>query len=70
MRNQEISMTNQKGVVLITGLVFLVMMTILGVTAMQNTVLEERMAGNLRDENLAFQAAEAALRKVSDSWSK
>lgn len=63
MRNQEISAINQKGVVLVTGLVFLVMMTILGVTAMQNTVLEERMAGNLRDENLAFQAAEAALRE-------
>ena len=29
---------------------------------MQSTMLEEKMAGNLRDENLAFQAAEAALR--------
>jgi type IV pilus assembly protein PilX len=55
--------SRQQGVVLITGLIFLVMMTLLGVTAMQMTVLEEKMAGNLRDENLAFQAAEAALRE-------
>lgn len=55
--------SRQKGVVLITGLIFLVMMTLLGVTAMQTTMLEEKMAGNLRDENLAFQAAEAALRE-------
>lgn len=55
--------SRQRGVVLVTGLIFLVMMTLLGVTAMQATMLEEKMAGNLRDENLAFQAAEAALRE-------
>ncbi|SDH73513.1 PilX N-terminal domain-containing pilus assembly protein [Nitrosomonas sp. Nm132] len=55
--------SRQRGVVLMTGLIFLVMMTLLGVTAMQTTMLEEKMAGNLRDENLAFQAAEAALRE-------
>lgn len=37
-------------------------MTVIGVSAMQNTTLEEKMAGNLRDANLAFQAAEAGLR--------
>jgi Tfp pilus assembly protein PilX len=49
------------GAVLITGLILLVAMTIIGVTAMQTTVLEERMAGNLRDYSVAFQAAEAGL---------
>lgn len=52
----------QRGVVLVTGLIFLVILTLLGTTALQGTVLEERMAGNLRDETLALQAAEAALR--------
>lgn len=52
----------QRGAVLITGLIFLVVLTLLGTTALQGTVLEEKMAGNLRDETLAFQAAEAALR--------
>jgi type IV pilus assembly protein PilX len=37
-------------------------MTVLGITAMQVTRMEERMAGNSRDVNLAFQAAEAGLR--------
>ncbi len=52
----------QQGAVLITGLIFLVILTLLGTTALQSTLLEEKMAGNLRDETLAFQAAEAALR--------
>ncbi|WP_350281830.1 PilX N-terminal domain-containing pilus assembly protein [Nitrosomonas sp.] len=54
--------SSQRGAVLVTGLIFLVILMLLGTTAMQGTLLEERMAGNLRDETLAFQAAEAALR--------
>ena len=41
----------------------LLVMTVLGVSAMRNTTLQERMAGNLRDSNLAFQSAERALRE-------
>lgn len=52
----------ERGAVLIVALVVLLILTILGVAGMQSTVLEERMAGNMRDRNLAFQAAEAALR--------
>jgi type IV pilus assembly protein PilX len=52
----------QRGAVLVVALVFLLLMTVLGVTSMSSTTLQERMAGNLRDNNLAFQAAEAALR--------
>lgn len=40
----------------------LLLLTIIGVTAIQTTSLEEKMAGNMRDQNLAFQAAESALR--------
>jgi len=36
-------------------------MTLIGVTAMQGTTQQEGMAGNMRNSNLAFQAAEAAL---------
>ncbi len=56
------SASTQRGAVLITGLIFLVILMLIGTTAMQGTLLEEKMAGNLRDETLAFQAAEAALR--------
>ena len=52
----------QRGVVLIVALVVLLVLSLLGISGMQNTVLEERMAGNMYDRNLAFQAAEAALR--------
>jgi type IV pilus assembly protein PilX len=44
--------------------VLLTVMTLLGVSGMQMTSLEGRMAGNLRDVNLAFQAAESALRSA------
>lgn len=52
----------QRGMTLIVALIFLAMLALLGATAAQNSVLEERMAGNTRDRDLAFQAAEAALR--------
>lgn len=54
--------TSQKGVALITGLIFMVVLTLLVVAAMRTTILEEKMAGNTKDVNLAFQASEAALR--------
>ena len=53
----------QRGATLIIALIFLLLMTLIGVTSMQSTTLQERMAGNTRDRNLALQAAEAALRQ-------
>lgn len=53
--------TRQRGTVLVIGLILLLVVTLLGVSAMQTTVLQERMAGNLRQSNLALQSAEAAL---------
>lgn len=47
---------------LITGLIFMVVLTLLALAAMRTTTLEERMSGNARDRDLAFQSAEAALR--------
>lgn len=51
----------QRGVVLVVSLVILLAMSLIGITAMQVTMLEERMSGNQRDRNLAFQAAESSL---------
>ena len=53
----------QQGVVLIVSLVLLLVLTILGIAAIQSTSLEERMAGNQRSHQLAFEAAEAGLRQ-------
>jgi type IV pilus assembly protein PilX len=52
----------QRGAALVTSLVLLLVLTIIGVSAMQMTRMQERMAGNTRDINLALQGAEAALR--------
>ncbi|MGB5832396.1 MAG: PilX N-terminal domain-containing pilus assembly protein [Thiohalocapsa sp.] len=52
----------QNGVALIVSLLILMVTTIIGVNAMHMHYLEEQMAGNFRHHNLAFQAAETALR--------
>jgi type IV pilus assembly protein PilX len=52
----------QRGVVLFVVLVLLLILSYLGLTAMQESTAEERMSGNLRDRNVALQAAELALR--------
>lgn len=57
----------ERGSALAVALIFLLLMTLLGVSAMRGSNMQERMAGNLRDRNLAFQAAEAALRS-GETW--
>lgn len=57
----------QRGAVLIISLIFLLLMTIIGVTSMQTTSMQERMAGNTRDMNFAFQAGELALRQAENN---
>ncbi|PKM11488.1 MAG: pilus assembly protein PilX [Gammaproteobacteria bacterium HGW-Gammaproteobacteria-3] len=52
----------QTGAVLVISLIMLLLLTLIGVTGTQVTGLEEKMAGNMRNRNLAFQAAESALR--------
>lgn len=54
--------SSQRGAILIVTLVMLLLLTLLALGSMRGTTLEERMAGNLRDESQAFQAAEMAQR--------
>ncbi len=54
--------SHQTGAALITGLIFLVVLTMIGITAARMSTLEERMSGNMRDRSIAMQAAERALR--------
>ena len=68
MKQNHNKLTNrQNGSVLVISLIILVAMTLIGITAMRTSVLEEKMAGNLRDKELAFQAAEAALRAAEQN---
>ncbi|MGH8603997.1 MAG: pilus assembly PilX family protein, partial [Gammaproteobacteria bacterium] len=57
----------QKGAAIFIALIMLLVMTIIGITASQQTTLEEKMAGNLRDQTLALQAGEAVLR-WTETW--
>jgi len=57
----------QRGAILIVSLIILLLMTLIGTTGMQTASLEEKMAGNMRDRNLAFQAAESAL-SAGETW--
>jgi len=62
MINKYCSFEHQSGVVLPISMIMLLLLTLVSITASQVTGLEEKMAGNSKDSNLAFQAAEAALR--------
>lgn len=61
--NRESVARRQQGAVLVISLIILLVLTILGIAAMQSTTMEEKMAGNARNRDLAFQSAEAALRE-------
>jgi type IV pilus assembly protein PilX len=54
---------NEKGSALIVSLIMLLLITLVAVAGMQTTIMQERMSANLYDRDLAFQAAEAALRE-------
>lgn len=58
----------QQGSALIVSLLILIVMTLIGITGMGTSNLEEKMAGNARDTALAFQAAEAALRDAEEYY--
>lgn len=57
----------QRGASLLVALMFLIVLTMLGVTAAQNSSMEERMAGNTRNRDMALQSAEAALTYVQNN---
>ena len=57
----------QRGAILIFCLVFLSILTVMGTSGMETTVLEERMSANMRDYSMAFQSAESAL-KNAEAW--
>ncbi len=61
-RSYRLNRQHNTGVALFISLVLLLVLTILGVSAVQTTSLEARMARNEHDTLLAFQAAESALR--------
>ena len=51
----------QQGVALVMAMLFLLILTLIGVSALSSTSMQEKMAGNSQNKHAAFQAAESAL---------
>lgn len=64
------SFRRQRGVVLFLAMIFLVLLTILAVTASSTSVMQERMTGGMRNLQLGLMGAESAVRGGEDIlWS-
>ena len=53
--------SQQKGAVLISVMIYMLVLSMLGISSMRSTAMEERMASNEWEHTRAFQAAESAL---------
>jgi len=53
---------NESGAALVVAMLFMLVMTLLGMGAISSAFMEEKMVGNSIDRERAFQAAEATLR--------
>lgn len=53
---------DQQGMALLISLVFLLLLTLIGISSMQNATLQEKMAGSVTLRNQSFQLAEMNLR--------
>ncbi|MBK4738077.1 pilus assembly PilX family protein [Noviherbaspirillum pedocola] len=69
---RKLSGVTQRGVALITALVFLLVLTMVGLSLANSTMSEEKVSRNARDLDIAFAAAEAALRdaelQITGAW--
>jgi type IV pilus assembly protein PilX len=52
----------ERGMALIIALIFLLLLTLVGLSSMQNSTLQEKMSSSVQFRNQSFQIAEAALR--------
>ncbi|MGH8383964.1 MAG: pilus assembly PilX family protein [Pseudomonas sp.] len=62
MNSTSMASHTQRGMALLVSLVFLLLLTLIGISSMQNATLQEKMAGSVSLRNQSFQSAEAVLR--------
>lgn len=62
MNRININKNKQKGTVLVFSLVILSVLTLIAVTSLKTSIMDEKMTGNFRDGEIALQAAEAGMR--------
>lgn len=61
MKNSIKNLKKQSGIALVTGLLFLLVVTIIAVTAANNSTLALKMSASMQDSYRSFQAAEAGV---------
>lgn len=66
MNAQEKETARQRGMALIAALVLILVVAIIAVSSSQNSVLQNRMAGNQYEYEIAFQAAEAGMQAMTE----
>ncbi|MDX1555342.1 MAG: PilX N-terminal domain-containing pilus assembly protein [Xanthomonadales bacterium] len=59
---------NQQGVAMLLSLLILLMLTMLGVSSFHNSHIQERSAGNMRIQTVAFEAAAAGASSAINFW--
>ena len=60
----NIKKTKQQGFTLFISLIFMIILTIVGLSSIQGTRTELSMAGNLRESDKSFQSAEIGLKSA------
>lgn len=60
---KAISTRQQTGAALLVSIIMLLIITVLALSSMRGSIMQEQMTANQYDYQLAFQAAEAALRR-------
>jgi type IV pilus assembly protein PilX len=60
----------QSGMALLVSLVLLLLLTIIAIAAANRSTLQERMAANSQQQNIAFQASESGIQGWLDTYSK
>ena len=61
---RELYMASQRGAVLLVSMIMLLLITVVGVSAIGISSLDTKMTANSRDRQIAFHAAESGLREA------
>jgi type IV pilus assembly protein PilX len=62
------NMHKQRGVVLLVSLLLLLMLTLIAITAANQSSLQLRISSNSQEQNSAFQAAESGLQQWTNAY--
>ncbi len=65
-KNERLQSKNEQGSALFISLIILLILTVLGLSSMNDTLMQTKMSGAMQDSNLALQTAEFAVRQAEE----